>query len=78
MNPIKVRQMQERCQQVEQEIGRLEEGIAECERELQSFVSVAETARWTELLVRRRSQLQPLMAEWEELSHSLEEAKVTG
>ena len=78
MNPIKVRQMQERCQQVEQDIGRLEEGIAECERELQSFVSVAETARWTELLARRRSQLQPLMAEWEELSQSLEEAKVSG
>jgi len=78
MNPIKVRQMQERCQQVERDIGRLEEGIAECERELQSFVSVAETARWTELLARRRSQLQPLMAEWEELSQSLEEAKVSG
>ena len=31
--------MQERHQQIEEAIARLEDGIAECERELQSFVS---------------------------------------
>jgi ATP-binding cassette, subfamily F, member 3 len=75
INPIKLKQMQERHQQVEQGIARLEDGIAECERELQSFVSAEETARWTELLAARRVELEGLMSEWEGLSQELEEAK---
>ncbi|MGA2372818.1 MAG: ABC-F family ATP-binding cassette domain-containing protein [Candidatus Korobacteraceae bacterium] len=75
INPIKLKQMQERHQQVEQGIARLEDGIAECERELQSFVSAEETARWTELLASRRAELEGLMSEWEGLSQELEEAK---
>jgi ATP-binding cassette subfamily F protein 3 len=74
INPIKLKQIQERHQQVEQGIARLEDGIAECERELQSFVSAEETARWTDLLAKRRAELETLMAEWEELSQSLEGA----
>ncbi|MGA2904711.1 MAG: ABC-F family ATP-binding cassette domain-containing protein, partial [Candidatus Korobacteraceae bacterium] len=75
INPIKLKQMQERHQQVEQGIARLEDGIAECEHELQSFVSVEETARWTELLGKQRSELATLMDEWESLSQELEGAK---
>ena len=67
--------MQERHQQVEQGIAALEDGIAECERELQSFVSAEETQRWTELLAKRRGELEALMTEWESLSQELEEAK---
>jgi hypothetical protein len=52
----------------------LENGIAECERELQSYVSAEETARWTELLAARRAELEGLMSEWEEVSQVLEEA----
>ncbi len=74
INPIKLKQIQERHQQVEQGIARLEDGIAECERELQSFVSAEETARWTELLAARRAELAELMSEWEEVSQVLEEA----
>jgi ATP-binding cassette subfamily F protein 3 len=74
INPIKLKQIQERHQQVEQGIARLEDGITECERELQSFVSAEETARWTDLLAKRRAELETLMAEWEELSQSLEGA----
>jgi ATP-binding cassette subfamily F protein 3 len=72
LNPIKLKQMQERCQQMEGQIAVLEEGIAECEHELQSFVSAAETQRQTELLAQRRVDLAALMAEWEELSISLD------
>jgi ATP-binding cassette subfamily F protein 3 len=72
LNPIKMKQMQERCQQMEEEIAVLEDGIAECEHELQSFVSAAETQRQTELLALHRSELAILMAEWEELSQALE------
>ena len=72
INPIKLKQMQERHQQVEQGIAQLEHGIAECERELQSYVSAEETARWTELLAQRRSELEGLMGEWEILSQEME------
>ena len=72
INPIKLKQMQERHQRIEENIARLEDGIAVCERELQSFVSAEETARWTELLAKQRDELAPLMAEWEELSQLLE------
>ena len=75
INPIKLKQMQERHQQVEHGIAELETGIAECERELQSFVSAEETQRWTELLATRRGELEGLMTEWESLSQELEEAK---
>lgn len=72
INPIKLRQMQERLAQIEDEIAKLETGIAECESALTSFVSVDETKRQTDLLDRRRSDLETLMAEWEELSSSIE------
>jgi ATP-binding cassette subfamily F protein 3 len=72
VNPIKRKQMEDRCKQLEEEIATLESGIAECERELQSYVNAAETARWTSLLAERRADLEPLMAEWEELSQELQ------
>ncbi len=72
VNPIKRKQMEERCKRVEEQIAQLEDGIAECERELQSFVSADETAHWTNLLAQRRAELGPLMAEWEELSQVLQ------
>ena len=74
INPIKLKQLQDRHQQVEQAIADLEDGIAECERELQSFVSAEETQKWTELLAKRRSELEAMMAEWETLSQELEQA----
>ena len=72
MNPIKLKKMQDRCQQLEAEIAGLEEGIADCERELQSFSSAEETQRQTDLLSQRRAGLASRMAEWEELSQVLE------
>ena len=72
MNPIKQKQLQDRCQQLEGEIAELEEGIADCELKLQSFVSADETQRQVELLARRQADHAKLMREWEELSSVLE------
>ncbi|MGA2000754.1 MAG: ABC-F family ATP-binding cassette domain-containing protein [Terriglobales bacterium] len=72
LNPIKLRQMQERQQELEEEVSRVEAEIAQCESGLQTFVSAEETARLSELLERRRSELEPLVAEWEALSVVLE------
>jgi ATP-binding cassette subfamily F protein 3 len=72
VNPIKLKQMKERCIEIEEEIARLESGIAECESALTAFVSAAETGRQTEMLKTQRSELERLMAEWEEVSAIVE------
>ena len=74
VNPIKRKQMEERLHEIEEEIARTEASIALCETGLQSFVSVEETQRQTRELASRKSELQGLMMEWEELSGSLETA----
>src|SRR5581483_3803172 len=72
MNPIRLKQMKERVHEVEEEITRVEAGIAECENGLQTVVSVDETKRVQELLASRRKALEGLLAEWEEISKAIE------
>jgi ATP-binding cassette subfamily F protein 3 len=72
LNPIKLKQMKERVQEVEEEIARHEAAIAAAETALQNFVSVEETQRQTDLLNRARADLEQAMNEWEELSQALE------
>jgi ATP-binding cassette, subfamily F, member 3 len=72
INPIKLKQMQDRLKELEEEVARLEAAIAFAETALQSFVSVEETQRQTELLNRSKSELEQRMAEWEELAGVLE------
>src|SRR5258708_7644268 len=72
LNPIKLRQMKDRCQEVEEKIVRLEAAIASTENALQNFVSAEETQLQTDLLARSRDDLAQCMAEWEELAHALE------
>src|SRR5262249_539242 len=50
LNPIKLKQMKDRLQEVEEEIVRLEAAIATAETALQDFVSAEETQRQTQLL----------------------------
>ena len=49
--------------------------IAQAETALQTFVSVEETQRQTDLLNRSKSELEQRMAEWEELAATLESAE---
>jgi ATP-binding cassette subfamily F protein 3 len=74
LNPIKLKQMKERLQEVEEEIARFESAIALAETALQNFVSVEETQRQTDLLNRAKSDLERAMNEWEELGQLLETA----
>jgi ATP-binding cassette subfamily F protein 3 len=73
LNPIKLKQMQERNEFVEEEIPRLESAIAHTETELGRYVSAEETQRQTVLLQQLREQHASLLAEWEELALQLEE-----
>jgi ATP-binding cassette, subfamily F, member 3 len=72
LNPIKQRQMEERCAFLEEEIPRVESSIAHTEEQLGVFVSVAETQRLTKLADELRAHLHALTAEWEELAMQLE------
>ena len=73
VNPIKLRQMQERCSYVEEEIPRIESSIAVAEESLGSYESAGETQRLTRLLEDLRALHASLTAEWEELVQQLEQ-----
>jgi ATP-binding cassette, subfamily F, member 3 len=72
LNPIKLKQMEDRCSEVEAEIERCEASITETEASLGSFVSSEETQRLSELLKSEKQRLETLLAEWEELSQIIE------
>jgi ATP-binding cassette subfamily F protein 3 len=72
INPIKLRKMQERVKELEQEIARREAALAGHEASLTHFVSAAETERVTRLLAQGRKDLEKMVAEWESLSAELE------
>ena len=72
LNPIKQKQMEDRCDFLEEEIPRVEASIAHTEEQLAVYVSAAETQRLTALAEELRAQLAALSAEWEELMAQLE------
>ncbi len=72
LNPIKLRQMKERRQEIEEEVTRLETEIADYEAALANFVNVEETRRITGMLDARRADLESVMAEWEHVAQAIE------
>jgi ATP-binding cassette subfamily F protein 3 len=72
LNPIKQKQMEERCAFLEEETPRIEAAIRHTEEQLGIFVSAAETQRLTALAEDLRNQLVSLTAEWEELMMQLD------
>lgn len=73
VNPIKLKQMQERLAAVEEEMPQLETAIAETEAALGNYVSAEETARLSKVLEGLREMHVSLTGEWEELMLQLEE-----
>ncbi|HUA92445.1 MAG TPA: ABC-F family ATP-binding cassette domain-containing protein [Terracidiphilus sp.] len=78
LNPIKQRQMEERCAFLEEEVPRIEAAIAHTEQQLGVYVSVTETERLTKLAEELRAQLAALTGEWEDLMLQLEGEAATG
>ena len=72
LNPIKQKQMQDRCTFLEEEIPRIESAVAHTNEALAVYVSAAETERLTRLAEELRGQLAALTDEWEELTEQLE------
>jgi len=73
LNPIKLRQMRQRCQEIELEVARLEAGIAGHEAGLANFTSAEQTQRLMAQLAADRALVDALVAEWEDLSRAIEE-----
>ncbi len=73
LNPIKQKQMEDRCAFLEEEVPRVEAAIAHTEQQLGTYVSADETHRLTNLAGELRNQLAELTSEWEELMILLEE-----
>ncbi len=74
LNPIKAKQMQDRCAEIEMLVAQNEARISEREGALAVFVSIEETERVTRDIERARQEIGKLTAEWETLTASLEEA----
>ena len=72
LNPIKQKQMEERCAFLEEEVPRLEAAIATTEQQLAVYISASETQRLTDLASSLRSQLESFTAEWEDLMFQIE------
>ena len=72
LNPIKLRRMRERREEIEVEVSKLEVEIADYESALGHFVSVEETVRLSDLVTVRRSDLAGLLKEWETVAQSIE------
>jgi ATP-binding cassette subfamily F protein 3 len=72
INPIRLRQLQERQSAIEAKVSKLETEIAEQEAALGRFVSAEETQRRSDALNSRRSEMERLLAEWEEVAETLE------
>jgi ATP-binding cassette subfamily F protein 3 len=73
LNPIKQKQMEERCAFLEEEVPRIEAAITHTEQQLGNYVSAEETQRLSNLAEELRNQLAALTAEWEEIMLQLEE-----
>ncbi len=74
LNPIRLRQLRDRRETIETDVAHLEAEIAHIERELAVFKGADESRRLTQSLAERQSELQRLLAEWEELSQTIEGA----
>ncbi len=72
LNPIKQKQMEDRCAFLEEEIPRIEASIAHTEEQLGVYVSAAETQRLSDLAAELRGQVAAFTAEWEELMVQLD------
>jgi len=72
LNPILLRRLKERFEELEELIARTEAALRECEQQLAVFRSAEESRRLAELAARHRAELERLWAEWEQIGETLE------
>ena len=72
LNPILIRRMEERRDELEEEVARCETEIAAAEVDQADFKSAEDSIRLARLIEQRRAQLLILMREWEQLAVALD------
>lgn len=77
INPILLRQMQERCNTLEEEIPRTEAAIQTTEQQMATFVSAEQYQAQVSQLDMLRAEHATMLSEWEELMLRLEEQHAT-
>ncbi len=77
LNPIKLKQLEERVAAAEEEIPSLEETIAAAEAEMAVFTSAEEAKRMSLQIEGMRARLQVVTREWEQMAGELEEQRST-
>jgi ATPase components of ABC transporters with duplicated ATPase domains len=75
LNPIKLRQLEDKLKFAEEEIPRLEGAIAAAEEKMGVFTSAEESQRKAAELEELRNELVAVLAQWEELAMELEEQR---
>ncbi|MGA7709217.1 MAG: ABC transporter C-terminal domain-containing protein, partial [Acidobacteriaceae bacterium] len=73
INPIRLRQMQDRCTALEEEIPRMEAAIQTTEEQLGVYVSAEHYQSQQNQLDQMRAEHAAMLTEWEELVTQLEE-----
>jgi hypothetical protein len=73
LNPIVIRKMRKRREELEEEIARCEAEIAAYELELANFKSAQESIRVAALIDERRTHLKAMMRDWEQIETTLED-----
>jgi ATP-binding cassette subfamily F protein 3 len=72
LNPIKLRQMKERQRAIEDEVTRLEVEIADFEQAFSAYHTAQQSIDIASILESRRQDMKNLLAEWEEVSGTIE------
>src|SRR5437667_451538 len=73
LHPLLLRQMQERGQELEEEIARAEAEVAACELGFGNFKSAEESIRLSRRIDELRRALSEMMREWEQIARALDE-----
>ena len=72
INPLKLKSLQDRCRQLEQQIAELEQAIGADEAALSEYRSAEESIRIAGNMERRRAELSERLKEWEQVSQEIE------
>lgn len=74
LNPLKLKQLEDKRAALEQQSAQLEGEIGGIEAALQNFVSVEDTQKKTQTMEDKRRALNRVLEQWEEISLQIEEA----
>jgi ATP-binding cassette subfamily F protein 3 len=73
INPLRLKQMRDRCRELEEQVARLEAELEGYGQEVAHFRSAEDSVRLSKLIEQGRQEIARLMREWEETARVVEE-----